>query len=159
MHKPDKASIRYSIAFIILSIYQLYLIHGLFNSPDFIDTVPTSMLVDGEDFAPIFSLFASGANFIVYKISVFFYMVFSAVLSLIVMKIIRRYSVLLFTPQTKKFDGLITIAASIVCILISCGICRFTLNEDVILLYMPVPVVSWLAFHLGKKRNNDALCR
>lgn len=152
MYKPGKASILYSIALTILSIFQLYLIYGLFTSPGFLDTV-TDMYVDGEDFAPIFNLFISGTNFMVYKISVVFYMLFGAVLSLVAMKILRRYSVSLLTAQAKKFNALLTIAAGVICILISCCFCRFTLISDAVLLYIPVPVVSWFSFHLGKKKN------
>ena len=155
MHKPDKASIRYSIALIILSLYQLYLIYGLFCSPDSFNTV-ASLNVDGEDFAPVFNLFISGANFIFYKINVFFYMLYNAVLSLVVMKILRKYAVCLFTPQTKKFDIFVTIAAGIICICTSCCFCRFTLIDDAILLSIPVSVVSWLSFHLGKKKNTES---
>lgn len=156
MKKPDKASIYYSIGFIVLSIIQMCLIHGLFTTPQENIIQTGELYVDGADFSPLISLFDSGMQSIVFEISVLFNMFLGFILSLIVMLIIRKFARRFSTSETRQFDTIETIIVSVICLLIGCIFSRFQLILDVVLIYIPIPVVSWLAFHLGKKPEQDA---
>lgn len=153
MKKPDKASVRYTIGFILLSFIQLCLIYGLITSPEG-KYIQTELYMDGADFSPFLSLFNSGINSLVFVISVFIDMMLGAVLSLIAMRLLRKRMLHMFTSETGRFDILLTVILGILFLLIACTFSRFRMIFDTFLLYIPVPLVSCLAYHLGKQEND-----
>lgn len=154
MQKPDKASIRYSIGFVALSIIQTCLIHGLFTTPEG-NRIQTDLYMDGADFSPFLTLLDSSVHSFVFEISVFFDILIGIVLSLVIMLILRKKSAHLFASETRRWNIVVTMIGSILFLLISFSFSHFRLILDTCLLYAPIPIVSWLTFHVGKHAGDN----
>lgn len=153
MQKPDKASTRYLLGFVALSIIQMCLIHGLLTSPEG-QKIQTDLYMDGADFSPILSLFDTSVRSLVFQISVFFDIFLGIILSLIVMLILRKRSMYQFTPETRRLDTIVTMICSILFLVISFSFSHFRMILDTCLIFIPVPIVSWFVFHVGKHPDN-----
>ena len=151
--KFGKASIFYSIGISLLSIAQLLLIYDLLVSNHAIN-IPTDLYVDGADFSPFLSLAEAGANSIVYLVSIIVDVVIGTLISLIVMRVLRYFALPFFTEKTTKLGIIITLICGIVFFFIGCIFVKFNPILDLFILYIPIPLVSFLSYHLGKNPQN-----
>ena len=155
MAARDRAAIRYCIAFLVLSLLQIILIRGLFTSENYV-SMQTDLYVDGADFSPWLSLAETGINSTVYTFSLIVDIVIGVLLSGITMLILRLCSRRLYTAQTRRITVPVTLGVTVLCCLLSLVFSRFSAIADALLLYLPVPVLSWCVFHLGAKPDTDA---
>ncbi len=150
--KLKKSSIIYLIVFLALSVIQLMLIHGLFSA-EHPPITQAELYVDGTDFSIVSALLSgaqSGIYSIVDFISIVVDVILGAVLSLIVMRILRRLTLRSSTIQSKKTGLIITLLCGLIFFLFG----SIFMNFKLMLVYIPVPVVSFLSYHLGKKTQN-----
>lgn len=148
--KLKKSSVCYLTGISILSIIQLILAYGFLSTERTIG-MSTDLYVDGTDFSPFLSLVDFGLGSIVYLISIVIDVIFGALLSLIVMRILRRVSLRFFTMQTKKTGLIITLICGIIFLLIGCVLVKFKLLPDLLILYLPVLIISFFAYNFGKQ--------
>lgn len=154
MKQLGKANICYLIGLAVLSIVQLCLIRGLMTSEGI--TAGGQLIVDGSDFTPLISLAVTGVNAFVYTVSIGFDMLIGAVLSLIAMRLLRRFTLHLFPSDIRTVNTRLTLIAGIICLLIGFALSRFRALFDVFLIYAPVPLTAWLAYHLGKRPDGGS---
>ena len=148
--KLGKSSYCYLGGLFVLSVIQLILIYSLLTSEQTV-SMQTELYVDGADFSPWLSLAQTGLNSIVYSISVIVDTIIGSLLSFITMRILRRFALRSFTEQTKKVGIIITLVCGIIFFLIACILAKFHTLIDLCILYTPVPVTSFLAYHIGRK--------
>lgn len=159
MKKLEKPSFYYLIGISALSIIQLMLIYGFLTAEQQTLNMQTDLYVDGTDFSPWLSLVQYGLSsiieLIVYVVSFIVDIVIGALLSLITMRILRRFTLTSFTEQTRKTGLIISILCAIVFFLIGCVLLKFHLILDILFLYIPIPIVSFFAYHFGRNPKQE----
>ncbi|MBE6851849.1 MAG: hypothetical protein E7505_00030 [Ruminococcus sp.] len=148
--RSKKSILQYCASFTVLSIIQLIIINGLIKS-DSGNKTTSELSIDGADFSPFVSLVSSGVNSFAFFISELSTVILGVIFSLILMLIVRRFSNKTIEKEEKKFNSRYTLIASFVFLIIISALSHFNLIADILIMYITVPITSWLAFHLGKK--------
>ncbi|MDD6827862.1 MAG: hypothetical protein PUE12_17460 [Oscillospiraceae bacterium] len=149
MDKQKKSSMLYHGVFLAISVFQLFIIHGVLSSNTAKETI-SQLYVDGADFSQLISLIGSGINSLSFSISVFSAVLWGTIIALIVMSVVRRISKDRITKEKRSENLKITIVLSIIFFLIGCFFSGFKIIDTVLIMYLPVPVISWMIFHIGK---------
>lgn len=152
MRTLKKSVLQYCISFSFLSIFQLILIRGVVTSGT-VKEVIHELYVDGADFSPILSLFTVGVQSLSFYLIIFSTILYGIFIPLIIMSLIRHFSETIIENDEKKINTKFTFCISIVILLIGCILSSFKLISEVFVMYIPVPIISWIVFHAKKKQK------
>ncbi|MCI5816311.1 hypothetical protein [Ruminococcus sp.] len=152
MHKPHGASVRYGGAFLLVSVIQLCIIHGVVTSDTAREVLP-ELYADGSDLSPLVSLFSFGVHSLAFSLVVLSAGLYGIIIPFLVMLVMRRFGAPVLPAGTKRRNIRFTLAVALVCLLAGCCFSRFRLIGDTLLMYLPLPAVSWLVFHLGRQED------
>lgn len=146
--KQDKAFQHYAWGLGVLSFIQMLMSHGLLDNPNKLKA--QELIVDGADLTALTELAADVGNSFITSVGTGVVLVACTLLSGAVMLLLRYVVKDLFTPDTKR-RGLIAAAVSF-------GVCLFAgllfgglhQGETALFISLPVPVISWLVYHIGR---------
>lgn len=147
-----KTILQYCMSLTVLSIIQLIIINGVVTK-ETEEKIFSNTYIDGTDFSPLMSFVSNGIGSFVFFISELFTIIFGVIISLILMSVIRFFSNKTIEKEEKKFNSRYTLIVSLAFIMIILTLARFKLIIDIIIMYIAVPIISWLVFHLGKKTS------
>ena len=147
--KQDKAFRHYAWGLGILTFLQMMMSHGLFENMNLLKA--QELIVDGADLTALTELAADAGNSFIRTVGMGLILVACVLLSATVMLLLRFVIKDLFTPDT-KCRGLIAAGISFgICFI--AGLVFSGLHEASTALFisLPVPGVSWLLYHAGRK--------
>ena len=154
MRTTDKASLHYGIGLAVLSIAQICMTHGLFRNPN--QMKGKELTVDGADLTPLTELAADAGNSLVQFAGAVIIFAVCIILSAAVMLLLRKLLRDPFDAQTAKRGLMLAGISAAVCFI--AGLLFGGSHEimTALILALPVPAASWLAFHIGRKPENTA---
>ena len=149
-----KSVLQYCTSFSLLSIFQLLIIRGVVTS-DTGKKAVDELYVDGADFSPLVLLVSGGIHSFAFFLQEFFTVILGIFISMIFMFIIRHFSEKTIEREEKRFNKRYTFIMSLAVIVAGVALAHFKLISDIIIMYIPVPAVSWFVFHGSKKERED----
>lgn len=149
MNKSKTPDFLYAVSFAAVNIFQIILVGGVMTTEYGIGDAP-ELYIDGEDLTPIAFLLYSGVSSFFFVLSVLFAVLLGVIIPLIAMLTMRRLAEKRNKASRKRADGIFTLILSLVYMLIGFAFSGFTSIGTVMLMYLPTPVISWAAFHMGK---------
>lgn len=147
MNKIDKASLHYGIGLAALSILQMCMTHGLFRNPNRMKG--QELIVDGTDMTPYTELAAEAGNLLVSLIGAVVIFISCVILSAVVMLLLRLLRDQ-FDERTARRGLIFAGISAAVCFLAGLLFSGGHEASTVLILCLPVPVVSWLTYHIGR---------
>ena len=148
MNKIDKASLHYGIGLAALSILQMCMTHGLFQNPNRMKG--QELIVDGADLTPYTELAAEAGNSLVSLMGAVVIFICCVILSAVVMLLLRLLLRDQFDERTAKRGLIFAGISAAVCFLAGLLFSGGHEASTVLILCLPVPVVSWLTYHIGR---------
>lgn len=155
MKKIDKATMFYMLGLIAVSTFVLIMLYGILTSGNFLMGTEGELNIDGEDFTPVVSLFASGVNSFAKTVQVFSGMLWALAVSLIVTLIIRRIKRNSIQNKTMSNVRVITLCIGIVGLIIGFFISSFNMIDVVCMIYLPVPITSLISYTWGRLKSQS----
>ena len=147
--KQNKASNRYLAGLGALTVVYLCMLHGLMQNPNLLKA--QELTVDGADLTPVVDLAASAANSFIMTVGTAVVAVAGILLSGAVMLVLRYFFRDTFTARTARRDLRFAVIAGVLFLAAGLFFSRLHAIGTSLLLCLPVPVVSWLVYHVGRE--------
>lgn len=153
METLDKASVYYNSGLILLSALQICMAHGLFVNPN--QLKESELIVDGANLTSVSELAATAGNSLIQMLGTVVVFIVCVVLAVVVMLLLRLLLHHKFEAHTARRGLICAFISFAVCFSASIAFSRMREIGTSLLISLPIPVVSWLVYHLGRAPEDN----